>query len=339
MEYYCGLDVSMQETFITILDSKGEMVAEKSVLTEVKDIAQYLLSLDIVYQKIGIESGQFSIYLCKGLREDFGLNAICVDARHMSRLLQARKVNKNDRNDAFGIADMMRVNLYKEVKVKSDESCKIKILLGGRRKLVGVRLEIMATIRGLLKMEGIKIKPRIIFDQNLMDNLLKDSNSATKLTIKSLIASLKQIESSLSKLDKEAIKLCKNDEDCQLLTTVPGVGFVTAMTYKSTLDEVARFRDSSLVGSYMGLTPKQYSSGQIDRHGSISKQGPRECRTMLYEAAQCLLVRSKKKNKLKSWGLKLAKKKGKKKAIVAIARKLAVIMHQMLIDRKEFCYK
>ena len=119
MEYYCGLDVSMQETFITILSSEGEVLIESSVSTEVKDIANFLLSLNIVYKKIGIESGQFSIHLCKGLRR-FDLNVICVDARHMSSLLRARKVNKNDRNDALGIADMMRDNLYKEVKVKSD---------------------------------------------------------------------------------------------------------------------------------------------------------------------------------------------------------------------------
>ena len=334
MKYYVGLDVSLQETFITILSSEGEVIAEKSVLTEIGDIVDFLLSQNLIYEKIGIESGQFSIYLCKGLSK-VGLNVICVDARHMSRLLQARKVNKNDKNDSFGIADMMRVNLYKEVKIKSDFSCQIKILLGGRRQLVRVRQQIMSTIRGLLKIQGIKIRPKIIFTQKLIDNLLKVSDETTRLTFKSLITSLKQIESSLSELDKQAIELCKNDEDCKLLTTIPGVGFVTAMTYKSTLDEVARFKDSTLVGAYMGLTPKQYSSGD----GSISKQGPKESRTMLYEAAQCLLIRSKKKSKLRSWGLKLRKKKGNKKAITAVARKLAVIMHQMLIDRKEFCYQ
>jgi len=339
MKYFVGLDVSLQETFITILSSEGEVVTEKSVLTEVDDIVDFLLSQNLTYEKLGIESGQLSIHLCKGLTKS-GLNAICVDARHMSRLLSAKKVNKNDRNDALGIADMIRVNLYKEVKIKSDESCQIKILLGGRRQLVGVRQQTMATIRGLLKIQGIKIKPRINFNQTVIDNLLKNVNDKMiKLTIKSLLDALRQIESSLLELDQAAIKLCKNDEDCKLLTTIPGVGVVTAMTYKSTLDGAARFKDSSLVGAYMGLTPKQYASGEIDRHGSISKMGPKECRTMLYEAAQCLLIRSKKKSKLRSWGLKLKKKKGNKKAITATARKLAVIMHQMLIDRKEFCYQ
>jgi len=129
-----------------------------------------------------------------------------------------------------------------------------------------------------------------------------------------------------------------NDQDCKLLTTVPGVGVVTAMTYKATIDDEKRFKKSSAVGAYIGLTPKQYSSGEVNRQGNISKMGDKHTRTILYEAAQSLLITCKKKSKLKSWGLKLAKKKGRKKAIVALARKLAVIMHRMLVDKKEFCY-
>jgi len=337
MKYYVGLDVSLQETFIVILDQNGKMIKEAVVLSDPKSIGNYLLAQNIEYEKIGIESGQLSIYLCKGLIER-GLNAICVDARHMSKLLSA-KINKNDRNDGYGIANMMRVNLYKEVKIKSDSSCQIKILLGGRRQLVRTRQQIMGTIRGLLKIHGIKIPPKILFKQKYIMELLKDSDNISKLTIKSLLSSLTQIEKSLFKLNKEAIKLTKKDQDCKLLTTIPGVGSITAMTYKAALDEAERFKDSYTVGAYMGLTPRQYASGEIDRHGSISKMGPKECRTMLYEAAQSLLARSRKKSKLKTWGLKIAKKKGNKKAIVATARKLSVIMHQMLIDRKEFCYQ
>ena len=228
---YVGLDVSMQETFITIINSSGEIVAEGSVITEVADIVNFLQSFDLEYERIGIESGQFSIYLCKGLRS-FGLNAICVDARHMSRLLSADKVNKNDRNDAFGIANMMRVNLYKEVKVKSDASCSIKILLGGRRKIVETRQEIMGTIRGLLKMEGIKLDCGISFTkEENMDLILSNlSDQLSKNTITALIESLKQIEKTLKELTDKCEEVSKSDEDCKLLTTIPGVGTITALT-------------------------------------------------------------------------------------------------------------
>ncbi|WMT83894.1 transposase [Wolbachia endosymbiont of Listronotus oregonensis] len=114
---------------------------------------------------------------------------------------------------------------------------------------------------------------------------------------------------------------------------------IVAMTFKAAIDNPYRFETSYTVGAYIGLTPRQYASGEVNHHGSISKMGPVECRSMLYEAAQVLLVVNKKKFKLKSWGLKLAKKKGMKKAIVAVARKLAVIMHRMLVDKTEFCYQ
>jgi transposase len=119
--------------------------------------------------------------------------------------------------------------------------------------------------------------------------------------------------------------------------TIPGVGAITAMTYKAAVDDPGRFEMSQTVGAYMGLTPRQYASGEVDRHGSISKMGPQECRNMLYEAALSLLVNCKAKSKLKTWGLKLVKKKGMKKGVVAVARKLAVIMHRMLVTKTAFC--
>jgi len=160
----------------------------------------------------------------------------------------------------------------------------------------------------------------------------------SRSSIEELIINVESLEKSLAQLNKLATELCKKDEDCRLLTTVPGVGEITALTYKATIDDAARFNKSEVVGAYIGLSPKQYSSGEIDRRGSISKMGPKECRTMLYEAAQSIITVSKRNSKLKSWGLKLAKKKGTKKAIVAVARKLGVIMHKMLVDRKEFVY-
>jgi transposase len=345
MEYYVGLDVSLQETFICIINQNGEVIKESVVLSEVGSISNYLEKQNLKYDKIGIESGQLSIYLCKGLVKT-GLNAICVDARAMANALNAR-INKNDKNDAFGIANMVRVNLYKEVAIKSDKSCQIKILLGSRRQLVETRTKIVGTIRGLLKIKGIKVNSRYIngkFAISVLELLKapkKTDNefAAIKFSIKTLLTTLKQIEVSLAKLNKEAIKQSKNDPDCKLLMTIPGVGEITALTYKSSIDDMKRFKKSATVGAYLGLTPKQYASGEINSHGSISKMGPKECRSMLYEAAQSMLTTSKKKCKLKSWGLKLQKKKGNKKAIVAMARKLSVIMHRMLITKKEFCYQ
>ncbi|WP_425386403.1 IS110 family transposase [Wolbachia endosymbiont (group A) of Barypeithes pellucidus] len=172
-----------------------------------------------------------------------------------------------------------------------------------------------------------------------VEKAIKDLDKVSKTSIEALVCSLEAIEKSLRKLDKILSEQGEKDEDCKLLTTTPGVGIIVAMTFKAAIDNPHRFEKSDTVGAYIGLTPRQYSSGEVDRHGSISKMGPMECRSMLYEAAQVLLTISRKNFKLRSWGLKLAKKKGMKKAIVAVARKLAVIMHRMLVDKTEFCYQ
>lgn len=289
MNYYSGLDVSLKETFISIIDDRGMTVKEGFVPTEVQSISDYLKEGGLTYDKIGIESGQLSISLCKGLAAQ-GLSVTCVDARHMAAALSAR-INKNDRNDARGIAQMMRAGLYKEVQVKSDDSCQLKILLGSRRQLVLNRQQLVGTIRGLLKIYGIKLSRKAICGglRVKIEQAISTLNSIACQSIRALLSSLEAIEISLGQLDKMVTELGKKDEDCQRLTTVPGVGFITAMTYKAALDDPGRFDRSETVGAYMGLTPRQYASGETDRHGNISKMGPQECRNMLYEAAQSLL--------------------------------------------------
>lgn len=338
MKYYTGLDVSLKRTFISIIDEKGKIVKEKDVDSDVAIIAEYLFDQGLSYEKIGIESGQLSIHLSKGLRKK-GLAVECVDARHMASALSAR-INKNDRNDARGIAQMLRAGLYKVVQVKSDESCQVKMLLGSRRQLVSVRQKLYGTVRGLLKIYGKKVQERsgtsfVASVRNYLATI--DDNAST--AIGAMLSSIEGIESSIEEINKKLKESIKHDEDCKRLMSIPGVGEITAIIYKATLDDFSRFTDSETVGAYMGLTPRQYASGEVDRHGRVSRMGPKDCRSMLYEAAQSLLVISKKNSKIKNWGLKLAKKKGMKKAIVAVARKLAVIMHRMLIDKTEFRYQ
>lgn len=339
MKYYSGLDVSLKETFINIIDGNGLTVKEDLVPTDVHSISRYLKENGFAYEKIGIESGQLSISLCKGLIAE-GLSVTCVDARHMASALSAR-INKNDRSDARGISQMMRAGLYKEVQVKSDESCQLKVLLGSRRQLVMNRQQLMGSIRGLLKIYGIKLGKKAVLKTFGMrvEEAISTLDTITSASIRALLSALTGIETSLAQLDKMVGLLGKKDEDCQRLMTIPGVGVITAISYKSALDDPGRFERSETVGAYMGLTSRQYASGEVDHHGSISKMGLQECRTMLYEAAQSLLSVCKTKSALRTWGLKLAKKKGKKKAVVAVARKLSVIMHRMLVDKTEFVYQ
>ena len=336
MNYYTGLDVSLKTTFISIIDPEGKIVKESEVGTTVEEISKFLQSQSETYGGIGIESGQLSIPLSKGLRE-MGLNVTCVDARHMAAALSAR-INKNDKNDARGIAQMMRAGLYKEVEVKTDKSCQLKVLLGGRNQLISTRQQIKGSLRGLLKIWGICIGSQSNQFIDEIKEKIKNLDTISRQTIHGLLKSLISIEESLFTLDALMAEEGKKDEDIKRLMSVPGVGIVTALTFKATLDNPARFSKSEAVGAYMGLTPRQYASGEVNRQGSISKMGPVMCRSMLYEAAFSLLVRCKRSSKLKSWGMKLLKKKGLKKATVAVARKLAVIMHRILVNKTEFCY-
>lgn len=337
MEYYIGLDVSLKETFVCVLDNLGKIIEERSIATNVCGMEEFLGKNNYKENTlIAIESGQLSLHLCKELKK-VGYNIICVDARHMAAALSAR-INKNDKNDAAGIAKMLRAGLYKEVQIKGDDNCELKVVLGSRRQLVQSRQQIIGTIRGLLKIYGIKFGAESKKLKDVVLDKISNLSQIVKDSIDTMLNSLEAIELALKELDTIVENHVKVDEDSKLLMSIPGVGKITAITYKSSLDEAGRFEDSATVGAYMGLTPKQYASGEVNRHGGISKMGPKECRNMLYEAAMSLLSRSKKYSKLKAWGLKLAKKKGMKKAIVAVARKLAVIMHRMLIDRTEFKY-
>ncbi len=332
--YYAGLDVSLDDTFVSIIDEEGKIIAEESVLTNVDSLSTYLKKINGSFKRIGIESGQLSISLCKGLSKK-ELPVICVDARHMAAALSSR-INKNDKNDARGIAQMIRAGLYKEVQVKSDEMCELKLILGSRRQLLRTKVKLMGTIRGLLKIYGFKIGTQAQFCDKVR-LLIKPLSSIVYSSIEALLACIEQQEESIKTMHQTLLDMGEKDEDCKRLMTIPGVGIITAMTYKITIDHPERFKHSENVGAYLGLTPKQYASGNISRHGSVSKFGSKECRATLYEAAQTLLMRVKTPLKIRSWGLKLAKKKGNKKAIVAVARKLSVIMHRMLIDKKDFC--
>jgi transposase len=337
MGYYVGIDVSLKEVFISILDSSGKVMKEGAVKNEPKFISKYLLDYKGSYEKIGLEAGQFSIYLCKELRK-LGYEVICVDARHMAAGLSAR-INKNDRNDARGIANMLRASLYKEVYIKSDSECEQKILLQSRKQVVWQRLQLRSTIRGLLKIYGYTLSGNLSdkkFTKAVQDISLGLAD-VIKASLMGLLKVLESLTEVLKELDGELVKLAKELEDCRLLLTIPGVGIITAMTYISTIGDPKRFNDSQLVGAYLGLTPKQYASGAVNRQGSISRMGSSQCRAMLYEAAFCLLTRSKRTCAIRTWGLKIAKKKGTRKAVVAVARRLSVTMHRMLVTKTEFC--
>lgn len=172
--------------------------------------------------------------------------------------------------------------------------------------------------------------------EELVNDMLKTMSIDIRLSIECLITTYEKLNKEIKILDQRIQKIVKYEKDAKLLMSMPGVGPITALRFLITIGDPNRFEESETVGAYCGLTPNQYSSGETIRMGHISKKGPREIRSLLVEAATIMLTKTKSWNKPKAWAMKLSKKKGMKKAIVALARKMSVILHRMLVTQKPF---
>ena len=337
MRYYAGLDVSMKETFICILDEEGKKVYESRAYTDPNHIHDELMKSGHTLEKVGLESGSLSSYLTKRLQA-LGDKAICIDARKMAAILSVT-VNKTDKNDARGIADAMRCNHYKEVNIRNSHDDAIGILLKSRATLVNNRRLLKNTIRGHLKNYGIRLgtashKKFSVTVRSYYPKLLQEAVQG----IEGLLQSYETVGKEIEKMEKSLKEKCTQDEKAQLLMTVPGVGMIVALTFKADIGDPGRFKKSESVGAYYGMTPRQYSSGEIVRQGGISRCGAKEVRTLLTEAAITLLTRCKSWSSLKVWGIKLMRKHGLKKASMAVGRKLGVILHRILVTGEPFKY-
>jgi len=198
-------------------------------------------------------------------------------------------------------------------------------------------VQIKNTLRGLLKIHGIVIRTcgTLSFEESIRSRI-KPLDSVFAEAIHSLLEQFSVLTASVKKLTRHAENLAAKDEDTKLLMTVPGIGPLTALAYKIAIGDPKRFASSQDVGAYLGLTPRQYASGETDYKGRISKHGPKKVRNLLVEAAVVMLTRTKSWFSLKTWGMQLAKRKGLRKAAVACARKLAVLLHHIWLSREPF---
>jgi transposase len=304
------------------------------VASDPEAIAAFIASYAPEATRIGLETGPTATWLWTEL-DRLGLPVICIDARHAKAALKMQ-INKSDRNDAAGIARIMQCGWYKEVFVKTPSSHTIKALLSSRALLVKIKRDLENQIRGLLKNLGLIIGPAkgntfaVRAEALILDR--RDLAAAVEPLLKAREAAGQQIAG----LDRKVMRLARNSDPVRRFMTVPGIGPITALCYLATIDDPARFRKSRSVGAYAGLTPRRYASGETDWTGRISKCGDPMLRGYLYEAANVLLTRVARWSALKAWGLRLAKRSGLRKAKVAVARKLAVILHRMWADGTEF---
>ncbi|APO87480.1 MULTISPECIES: IS110 family transposase [Marivivens] len=335
MEYFVGLDVSLRSCALCILDGRGKVCMERELPCEVDEIVNCLNAFGHPIVRIGFEAGALSQYLFFGLK-DKGFEIVCMEARQVSAALSAMR-NKTDKTDAKGIAQILRTGWFSPVHMKSREAHGLRALLSTRKALLKKTMDLANEVRGLLKIFGVRL-PRTV-KHGSFDDLVRPMIEMDEVLAHAVIPLLDAravLFQHYLELDRRVKHAASQDEVCMRMMTVPGVGPIAALTFKAAVDDPNRFKRSRTVAAHFGLTPRRYQSGEHDNPGRISKAGDQNVRATLYAAANALLMRTMAGSQIKSWGMRLMRTKGRRRAVVAVARKLAVLLHRMWIDGTEF---
>jgi transposase len=323
MEHYGAIDVSLEWSSVCVVDAAGQIVREAKVQSEREALVAFFERSGLRFTRIGLEAGPLSQWLHAGLVEA-GLPAILIETRHVKAALKAMTV-KTDRNDAREMAQLMRMGWLRPVHAKAPVVQEIRALLTARKLLVAKLRDVESSIRGILRGFGLKVGAisKGKFEARIRE--LVAGQAMLERAAEPLLRARAALRAEYATLHRELLRTVREDEVCGRLMTIPGVGAVVAMTFRSAIDQPR----SRAVGAHFGLTPKKYQSGEIDRTGRISKVGDAMVRTALFEAANVMLTRAVRSSVLKAWALRVASRHGMKKAKVALARKLAVVMHRM----------
>jgi transposase len=334
MKYYAGIDVSLNSSNVCVVDASGKIVREGKVASEPVTLITWLGSLGVNLERIGLEAGPLSQWLYGALREA-GLAVELLETRHVKTALSTMPV-KTDRNDARGIAQLMRLGWFRPVHCKSMAAQEVRALLTARKLVQSKLYDIEMSLRGILRGFGLKVGPTTSPSFAARINHLVDGQTSLEVVAAALLSLHAVALREFKSLEKSVRQISRADARVRLLMSTPGVGPLVALTYVAAIDDPARFTSSKSVGAHFGLTPKKYQSGETDVSGRISKMGDGSVRTALYEAAHVILTRPIKGGALKSWAMKLARRAGMMKAKVALARKLAVVLHRMWVDAIKF---
>lgn len=334
MEQYAGIDVSLESASVCVVDASGRIMQEAKVASEPQALITWFGKTGVEMSRIGLEAGPLSQWLYAGMR-DAGLAVELLETRHVRDAFKAMPV-KTDRNDARGIAQLMRLGWFRPVHCKSLPAQELRAVLTARKLVQGKHHDMETSLRGILRGFGLKVGPTTSRSFEGRVRELVDGHMTLLAVADALLLARATLGEQLSKLQKRLVSLARDDKRARLLMSTPGVGVLVALTYVAAIDDPGRFKSSKAAGAHFGLTPRKYQSGETNVTGRISKIGDASVRTALYEAANVILTRPVKGSSLKSWAMRVAKRAGMRKAKVALARKLAVVLHRMLADGTPF---
>jgi transposase len=335
MEHYAGIDVSLECSSVCVVEAGGKIVREGKIASEPEALIGWFGSLGFGVERIGLEAGPLSQWLYAAMREA-GLAVELLETRHVHDAFKAMPV-KTDRNDARGIAQLMRLGWFKPVHCKSLAAQETRAMLTARKLVQSKRHDIENSLRGILRGFGLKVGKTTerSFAGRIRELVAGHPNLET--IAEALLCVHAVLLREFNGFEKRVRHMARSHAKTRLLMTTPAVGPIVALTYASAIDDPARFQSSKAAGAHFGLTPKKYQSGETDVTGRISKIGDAAVREALYQAAHVMLTKPVKGcTELKSWAMRIARRAGMRKAKVALARKLAVILHRMLADDKPF---
>jgi len=335
MEHYAGIDVSLECSSVCVVDASGKIVREGKVASEPEALVDYFGSLRLPVVRIGLEAGPLSQWLYAAMQQA-GLAVELLETRHVRDAFKAMPV-KSDRNDARGIAQLMRLGWFRPVHCKSLAAQELRAMLTARKLVQSKLRDVENHLRGILRGFGLKVGKTTARSFAVRIRELVEGQANLETIAQALLAVHAVLLREFNGFEKRVRMMAREHVKARLLMTTPAVGPIVALTYAGAIDDPARFKSSKQTGAHFGLTPKKYQSGQTDVTGRISKIGDAAVREALYQAAHVMLTKPVKGcSELKSWAMRIARRAGMRKAKVALARKLAVVMHRMLADDKPF---
>lgn len=335
--YYAGLDVASKGSFLYVQDRRSRKVESREILTIRWAIEEAFKKYDRRQIEVAIEAGGQTRWIYDTLKE-MGVRVYVVNPNKVKAIAESKR--KTDKIDAKLLSDLLRLGaLPQEVIMAEGQVRELRDLMQARQKIIEGYTNLMNYLRGLLRQEGIKVPERAFLEPERFGEI---SSQALPRQIKQIVIRYAElIDKMVSEKRKLQVQLLRyNNEDIELIKSVPGVGEITSRTINAAIGQIKRFKKAKQLTSYCGLVPSVRSSGERIEYGHITREGRSEVRRVAVQCAHAVLrSKSKESLPLKLMHERIAKCRGYKTAVVALARKMITIIFYVLRDKKPYDYR